>query len=324
MIEALSRKLPLLAVATAVLFVPSLPDTGRRAPIPAALTLAVCAALGLFALLARARPRVLPAGARWRLLLQKLVFLAALAASEEVIWRRLVVGTLVTATGAAPALAIGTVGFAGAHRWRGRRAFLVHCTTGATFGGVFLVTGSLLAAIVCHAVYNALVALAIEARSLDAPRAQAARIDRAPAARDTSVPVASLEHVGKRYGQNVALDDVSLEVRPGEIVALLGPNGAGKSTAIGILLGLRRPTDGRARLFGLDPQLVEARRRVGATPQEVGFPPTLTVAEVLRFVCGHYRGAAPPARLLDEFGLATIAGQQTGGLSGGQKRRLAL
>jgi ABC-2 type transport system ATP-binding protein len=130
--------------------------------------------------------------------------------------------------------------------------------------------------------------------------------------------------VSKRYGTNTALDDLNLEVQPGEIVALLGPNGAGKTTAIGILLGLRRPTDGRARLFGRDPQTASVRVRVGATPQEAGFPPTLTVDEVLHFVCGHYPAAAARQQLLAEFGLTRLARRQTGGLSGGQKRRLAL
>jgi ABC-2 type transport system ATP-binding protein len=334
-IEALSRKLPMLTLATAILFVPQVPDTVRRAPILEALALAVCAATGLFVLLARRLPAaVLPTRARSRLLVERLLFLAAVSASEEVIWRWFVVGGLADAADAGAALVIGTVGFAGAHRWRGRRAFAVHCATGATFGAVFLLTGSLLAAIVCHVAYNALVALAIESRAVGASRAQAATVDArahpsagfgvSAVSREESLPVASLEHVSKRYGTNTALDDLNLEVQPGEIVALLGPNGAGKTTAIGILLGLRRPTDGRARLFGRDPQTASVRVRVGATPQEAGFPPTLTVDEVLRFVCGHYPAAAARQQLLAEFGLTRLARRQTGGLSGGQKRRLAL
>jgi ABC-2 type transport system ATP-binding protein len=59
-------------------------------------------------------------------------------------------------------------------------------------------------------------------------------------------------------------------------VALLGPNGAGKTTAVGILLGQRRPDAGSARLFGRDPTVPSARRPVGVTPQEAGFPDNLT------------------------------------------------
>src|SRR2546427_560378 len=66
-------------------------------------------------------------------------------------------------------------------------------------------------------------------------------------------PVVELIAARKRYGAVEALRGVDLCIRPGEIVALLGPNGAGKTTTIGLMLGLRRPTSGTARLFGLDP-----------------------------------------------------------------------
>jgi ABC-2 type transport system ATP-binding protein len=136
--------------------------------------------------------------------------------------------------------------------------------------------------------------------------------------------VAELWGVHKRYGRMDALQGVDLEIRPGELVALLGPNGAGKTTAVSILLGQRRPDAGSARLFGGDPTLPAARRPVGVTLQESGFPDNLTVTEVIDLVRVHYPDPAPTPELLDRFGLAEVAGRRAGGLSGGQTRRLAV
>jgi ABC-2 type transport system ATP-binding protein len=136
--------------------------------------------------------------------------------------------------------------------------------------------------------------------------------------------IAELQGVHKRYGKVDALQGVDLELWPGELLALLGPNGAGKTTAVSILLGQRRPDAGSARLFGRDPTLPAARRPVGATLQESGFPDNLTVREVVDLVRVHYPDPAPTRELLDRFGLTEVAGRRTGGLSGGQTRRLAV
>ena len=136
--------------------------------------------------------------------------------------------------------------------------------------------------------------------------------------------IAELQGVHKRYGKVDALQGVDLELWPGELLALLGPNGAGKTTAVGILLGQRRPDAGSARLFGRDPTLPAARRPVGVTLQESGFPDNLTVREVVDLVRIHYPDPTPTRELLDRFGLAEVAGRRAGGLSGGQTRRLAV
>ena len=78
-------------------------------------------------------------------------------------------------------------------------------------------------------------------------------------------PVVELRAARKRYGQVEALLGVDLTIEPGEVVALLGPNGAGKTTTVNLALGLRRPTSGQARLFGLDPTDRRARSRRHAT-----------------------------------------------------------
>jgi ABC-2 type transport system ATP-binding protein len=135
--------------------------------------------------------------------------------------------------------------------------------------------------------------------------------------------VARLYNVHKRFGRAHALEGVDLDVHAGELLALLGPNGAGKTTAVSILLGQRRPDSGSALLFGQDPTDPAARRSVGATPQETGFPDNLKVREVIDLVRAHYPEPASTGELLSRFGLGQVAGRRAGGLSGGQKRRLA-
>ncbi len=121
-----------------------------------------------------------------------------------------------------------------------------------------------------------------------------------------------------------ALDGLSLQVNRNEIFGFLGANGAGKTTAISILLGLRRPDSGSACLVGLDPRRPAARRRIGVTPQELGFPPTLTVEEIVGFVRAHYAHPLEVEEVIGRFGLADVRGRQAGGLSGGQRRRLSV
>ncbi len=135
---------------------------------------------------------------------------------------------------------------------------------------------------------------------------------------------AALRGVTKRFGSVVALDRVDLEVRSGDVLALLGPNGAGKTTALSILLGLRRPEAGWAELFGADPRRAASRTAVGVTPQDASFPPTLRVCEIVDLVRAHFAAPVATGELLVRFGLTECACRQTGGLSGGERRRLSV
>jgi len=136
--------------------------------------------------------------------------------------------------------------------------------------------------------------------------------------------VVDVRDVTRTFGPVTALDSVSLSVAPGELVGLLGPNGAGKTTLLSLVSGLRRPDSGTVRLFGGDPRDAVNRAGLGTTPQETGLPDTLRVGEVVDLVARHYPDPMPAGELLERFGLATFTRRQTGALSGGQKRRLAV
>ncbi|MCP2637759.1 ABC transporter ATP-binding protein [Microbacterium sp. HD4P20] len=136
--------------------------------------------------------------------------------------------------------------------------------------------------------------------------------------------LAEFDHVTRRYGDVVAVDDISLTIDAGTLVGLLGPNGAGKTTLLSLLQGLRRPSAGTVTLFGGSPQDPRRRTMLGTTPQETALPETLRVGEVIDYVGGHFADRVPTGELAEEFGLAEMLRRQCGALSGGQKRRLAV
>ncbi|HEY5641107.1 MAG TPA: ATP-binding cassette domain-containing protein, partial [Dehalococcoidia bacterium] len=101
-----------------------------------------------------------------------------------------------------------------------------------------------------------------------------------------TAPTIRLEALTKFYGPNRGVEDLSLEIGAGEVVGLLGPNGAGKTTAIRLLMGLLRPTSGRAEVMGFDTarQSVEVRRRVGYLPGDPALYANRNGNELLRLV----------------------------------------
>ena len=143
--------------------------------------------------------------------------------------------------------------------------------------------------------------------------------------------VLSARNLRKCYGENVVVDDVSIELNKGECYGLLGPNGAGKTTTLRLLLGLTEPDGGETQLLGLPvPKAArEARIRVGVVPQIDNLDPDFTVTENL-LVYGRYFGvpdreieARIPA-LLEFASLAHKKDMKVPTLSGGMKRRLTL
>lgn len=104
------------------------------------------------------------------------------------------------------------------------------------------------------------------------------------------------DHLTKRYGSFAALDDLTLEVKKGEILGYLGPNGAGKTTTLRLLLGLIKATEGKAEIFGIDAQRdrVKAHERLAYVPGEAAFWPNLTGAETLHLL-GRLHGSVDEA-----------------------------
>jgi ABC-2 type transport system ATP-binding protein len=134
------------------------------------------------------------------------------------------------------------------------------------------------------------------------------------------------EGLTKRYGHVVALDALDLELEPGEVFGYLGPNGAGKSTTIGLLLGLLRPTSGRAELFGLDAwtDASAVHRRLAYVPSEANLWPTLTGAEVLDLLANLHGSFDRDYRddLIERF--ACTPDRKVRALSHGNRQKLLL
>src|SRR5438093_11519184 len=137
-------------------------------------------------------------------------------------------------------------------------------------------------------------------------------------------PAVELTDVSKRYGEVQALRDVSLKIEPGEVVARLGPNGAGKTTSISLMLGIRNPTSGTARLFGMDPKDLRARSRIGVMLQESGVPGMLRVEEIVDLFRSYYPAPLSRSEAIQMAGLEAKAHSLVKDLSGGQHQRLYL
>ena len=145
------------------------------------------------------------------------------------------------------------------------------------------------------------------------------------------MPAISFQNVSKTYptpqGPFRALDNVSLDIQPGEFFGLLGPNGAGKTTMISVLAGLARATSGRVLVQSSDVQIdyAAARRKLGIVPQELVFDPFFSVREALRFQSGYF-GVKHNDDWIDELlhslGLSDKANANMRQLSGGMKRRV--
>ena len=164
-----------------------------------------------------------------------------------------------------------------------------------------------------------------------APRRGASTVaTRTTAPPGDSVPIWT-RGLTKRYDDLVAVDRLDLEVRAGEIFGLLGQNGAGKTTTILMLLGLTEPTDGEARVVGLDPARnpLDVKRRVGYMPDSVGFYTDLTGRENLRYTARLNRipdelGNSTIDEVLDQVGLTSRADDLVETYSRGMLQRLGI
>ena len=154
-------------------------------------------------------------------------------------------------------------------------------------------------------------------------------------ARRPEVPVdeaiVMMQGVSKRFGEFDAVQDISLTVPAGGLVALIGPSGCGKTTTVRLLLGVYEPTTGSCRVFGQPSHHIRrpTRERIGYLPQQFVLYPTLTVSENLNFAAavyglGHFRRRRQRNALLELVGLAPHRNKLAGNISGGMQRRLML
>lgn len=132
----------------------------------------------------------------------------------------------------------------------------------------------------------------------------------------------ALSGLRKRFGEVRAVDGIDLVISPGEVVALLGPNGAGKSTTVDMLLGLSTPDDGRISVFGRTPREAVVAGQISAMLQSGALPDDATVAETVALIAALHRRPMPVARVLEQAGIADLAGRRCTKLSGGQKQRV--
>lgn len=140
-------------------------------------------------------------------------------------------------------------------------------------------------------------------------------------ARESS-PLVMLHKARKCYGPITALDELSLQVERGEILAVLGPNGAGKTTAVELMTGLKKPDRGWVQVMDTDPRQRTVRQRMGVMLQVAGVPETLKVKEHIAMFCGYYPNPLAVDEVLAKCGLEEQANQAYDKLSGGQQRRL--
>lgn len=135
-------------------------------------------------------------------------------------------------------------------------------------------------------------------------------------------PAIELKQVTKIYKGKIAVNDLSLTVESGTVLALLGPNGAGKTTTISMILGLQQPTSGQVKLLGSDPRDPKVRNQIGAMLQDVSVIDNLKVAETINLFRNYYSNPLSLERLLLISGLESEKNKMAVSLSGGQQRRL--
>ncbi|MBN1374087.1 ABC transporter ATP-binding protein [Candidatus Dojkabacteria bacterium] len=141
-----------------------------------------------------------------------------------------------------------------------------------------------------------------------------------------SEKIIEVKNLFKRYGNLVAVNDISFDVYKGEIFGLLGPNGAGKTTTLEIMETLRDETDGDVTIAGYsinkDPNKI--KRLIGIQLQQSGFYPKLNLTQLIQLFEGLYGVKVDTKEVLDSVGLGDKAKVEFSKMSGGQKQRFSL
>src|ERR1700694_5647609 len=115
----------------------------------------------------------------------------------------------------------------------------------------------------------------------------------------------TVQHLVKKYGRLIAVNDVSLSIHEGEIFGIIGPNGAGKTTTVECISGLRAPDSGSISVYGLSPRKDRnaIREFVGVQLQESALPPRLKVGEAVKLFASFYSNPLDPDQLLESLGI---------------------
>jgi ABC-2 type transport system ATP-binding protein len=144
-------------------------------------------------------------------------------------------------------------------------------------------------------------------------------------------PIIETHELGKRYGAQVAVDDLTLSIQEGEIFGFLGPNGSGKTTTLLMLLGLTEPTTGWAKVADFDPtrEATKVKRMVGYIPENIGFYDDMSARENLQFIArlNNIPGSVSSTKIeeaLERVGLTEEAGKKVGAYSRGMRQRLGI
>jgi len=138
----------------------------------------------------------------------------------------------------------------------------------------------------------------------------------------TSPSAIDIATVTKRFGAVTAVDNVSLNINRGEVLALLGPNGAGKTTLLDMVLGFTEPDTGTLNTLGQSPQRATSNGHVGAVLQDGGLLEDLTVGETIRMIAACHVSPVSVSEVMRRAGITDFANRKVKKCSGGQKQRL--
>ena len=139
-------------------------------------------------------------------------------------------------------------------------------------------------------------------------------------------PAVSVRNLTKSFSGRRVVDDLSFDVQKGEVFALLGHNGAGKSTTIDLILGLKTPDGGSAKILGMDAaqNRKQVFERVGVQLQHTQYQTNITVEEACIEYASLYADPADYPKLLEQFGLGTLRKNFVSKLSGGERQKLSV
>ena len=132
------------------------------------------------------------------------------------------------------------------------------------------------------------------------------------------------QNVTFSYGEQVVLEKFDFEISNNQFIGMIGVNGSGKSTLLKLILGLLQPQQGKIRVLGEEAGQWNTKLKTGSALQDIDFPSSEKVTEIIDFVCAQFSDPYPAEELIKDFQLSEFSSKSCGQLSGGMKRRVAL